>query len=69
MSFATQGPYGQGFNAGLGAAERLGQENLRLRMALEEIAIGRHGYGRPAGAIARAALDGKPLPRWEGDRA
>lgn len=37
----------------------------RLRAALREIAGGSHGFRRPAGTIARAALEGKPLPEWD----
>lgn len=36
----------------------------RYQDALHEIAANRHGFQRPAGAIAKAALDGKPLPKW-----
>jgi len=33
------------------------------RLALQEISAGRHGFNRPAGAIATAALRGEELPK------
>lgn len=38
--------------------ERIREERDRYRTALEELAANRHGFHRPAGQIAREALDG-----------
>jgi hypothetical protein len=54
---AVEGPYAQGFNAGMRAAEKLRRENRIYREALEELAANRHSFQRPAGQIAREALD------------